>query len=269
MPLMRGSPLYWESAGTGDPLVLLHAGVADLRMWDDQWEAFAARNRVIRFDAQGFGRSPAAPEPGTRADDLYELFQTLGIRRAHLVGVSAGGGAAIDFAVNYPEMVGALIPVASGLSGWEPSHPSRVEWIDEIERRQEALQKQGDVDGATELLLQAWLAGPQRDLQSMDRKLVERLRPMARFTLEREKERVRTPRFSPPAAGRLGEITAPTLVMVGDYDVPALLDIADTLVQGIPAAWKQVFPETAHMINMERPAEFNQSALEFLSAHPL
>ena len=109
--------------------MLIHAAIADLRMWDAQVAAFAEKYRVIRYDAQGFGQSPAAVEPATRADDLYELLRTLGIERAHLVGVSNGGSTALDFAILYPRMVGALLPVASGLSGYKPSSPSIVAWL--------------------------------------------------------------------------------------------------------------------------------------------
>src|SRR5436853_7059761 len=91
---MRKSPLHYESVGSGEPLVLIHAAVADARMWDAQIAPFAQRYQVIRYDAQGFGQSPAAVEPATRADDLYELLRTLGIERAHLIGVSNGGATA-------------------------------------------------------------------------------------------------------------------------------------------------------------------------------
>ncbi len=266
---MRGSPLYWESAGAGEPLVLLHAGVADLRMWDEQVEAFAAGYRVIRFDAQGFGRSPVAAEPATRAEDLYELLRTLGVRQAHVVGLSFGGASAIDFALTYPAMVGALIAVAPGLSGYKPSDPSLVVWIDELEQRETACLERGDVEAATELSLQAWLAGPRRAVSEMDSALVELLRPMARFALERQTQRGRAPQIEPPAAARLGEITAPTLLIVGDYDVPLVLEVVDILADRIPGAKKQVFARTAHMVNLERPAEFNESVLEFLAVHPL
>src|SRR5712691_428055 len=101
---MRSSPLYFESVGSGEPLVLIHAAVADLRMWDEQVSAFAEKYRVIRYDAQGFGKSPAAVDPMPRAEDLHELLRTLGIGRAHLVGVSNGGSTALDFAILYPRM---------------------------------------------------------------------------------------------------------------------------------------------------------------------
>jgi 3-oxoadipate enol-lactonase len=220
---MRSSRLFYESVGSGEPLVLLHAGVADGSMWDEQVAAFAPRYRVIRFDAQGFGRSAAASEPETRADDLYELLRTLEVGRAHVLGLSMGGGAAVDFAVSYPGMVGALICAASGLSGYEPSDPSAVEWMDEQEQRQAVLLEAGDLDGAAQVDLEIWLAGPLRSLADMDPGLIERLRPMARLALARQSERARTPQIDPSAFARLDQINAPTLVMIGDGDVPFVL----------------------------------------------
>jgi pimeloyl-ACP methyl ester carboxylesterase len=78
--------------------VLLHAGIADSSTWDEQVAAFAARYRVIRFDAQGFGRSPVAVEPKTRAQDVFDLLHVLGVGKAHVLGLSMGGGPAVDFA---------------------------------------------------------------------------------------------------------------------------------------------------------------------------
>jgi 3-oxoadipate enol-lactonase len=266
---VRSSQVFYESVGSGEPLVLLHAGIADSTMWEEQVAAFAPRYRVIRFDAQGFGRSAASSEPDTRADDLYELLRTLEVARAHVIGLSMGGAAALDFAVSYPAMVGALIAAAPGLSGYSPSDPSSVEWMDEREQQQAALLESGDLDGATEIDLEIWLAGPSRSLGSLDGVLIERLRPMARLARVRQSERARTPQIDPPAFARLDQITAPTLVMLGDSDVPFLLEVAEILVERIPNAHKKVFANTAHMINLERPAEFNQAVLEFLAAHPL
>jgi pimeloyl-ACP methyl ester carboxylesterase len=266
---MRPSRLYYESVGSGEPLVLIHAAIADTRMWDEQVEAFSARYRVIRYDAQGFGQSPAAVEPATRAEDLAELLRTLGISRAHLVGVSNGGSTAVDFAVLFPRMVGGLVPVAAGLSGYKASDPSLVEWLDQQDQRQEALLDLGDLDAATQIDLEVWLAGPPRRLQDTDAGLIDRLRPIARLALARRAERAPTPQIDPPAAERLDEVSAPTLVLVGECDVPLLLEISEVLAQRIPNATRYVFADTAHMVNMERPQEFNQRVLDFLAAHPL
>jgi pimeloyl-ACP methyl ester carboxylesterase len=106
---VSGAPLYYEIAGAGHPLVLIHEGIADSRMYDDQFGAFAQRYRVIRYDVHGFGRSgiPAGPFSGHEA--LHDLLHVLGVERTYLLGMSMGGGIAIDFTLTYPTMVDALI----------------------------------------------------------------------------------------------------------------------------------------------------------------
>jgi pimeloyl-ACP methyl ester carboxylesterase len=234
-------------------------------MWDGQVPAFAARYRVIRYDAQGFGRSPMASAPAARAADLFRLLTELGISRAHLVGLSMGGATAIDFTLLHPEMVGALVLAASGLSGSERADA----WLEEQDRQEEAAVQRGDLDLALRVDLQTWLAGPRRRLEDLDRGLVEMLAPMARDVLAHDAQRPPTPQLDPPAVGRLHQIHAPTLVLVGDADVDVMIEIAELLATQIPRARKQVFANTAHLLNLERPAEFTAAVLSFLDEHPL
>jgi pimeloyl-ACP methyl ester carboxylesterase len=106
---VSGVPLYYDIAGAGHPLVLIHEGIADSRMYDDQFSAFAQHYRVIRYDVHGFGKSgiPAGPFSGREA--LHDLLRVLGVERTYLLGMSMGGGIAIDFTLTYPTMVDALI----------------------------------------------------------------------------------------------------------------------------------------------------------------
>lgn len=262
---MAATPLYYEVTGSGEPLLLVHAGIADASMWDEQVAAFAADYQVIRFDAQGFGRSPTAAAPATRADDIAELLQTLGVERAHIVGLSAGGGAAIDFAVTRPRMVGALVLIAAGLGGFEGTDP----WLDAQDERETELIEQGDFDAATELSLRVWLAGPRRQLADIDPRLVDRLRPLVHDALMRQVGRQPTPQIDRPAVARLSAIRASTLVLIGDHDADVVRQAADFLAQQIPGAELRVLADTAHMVNLERPREFNAVLRAFLEAHPL
>lgn len=124
--------LWYEAAGTGHPLVLLHGGLVDSRLWDPQFPVFAQHYRTIRYDLRGHGRSSdAGPEPYSHIDDLHTLLGVLEIPRAHILGLSMSGAIVVDFALAHPEMVTALLPVAAGLSGYEP----RVEPAPEIEQR--------------------------------------------------------------------------------------------------------------------------------------
>jgi pimeloyl-ACP methyl ester carboxylesterase len=239
-------------------------------MWDAQVGAFvSAGYRVVRFDAQGFGRSPTSTQPQTRAKDLLDVLDHLGIQRAHLIGVSFSGAVVIDFALEYPSRLGALIPVAPGLSGYDP--PDASTWQAQLQAEAEADEalERGDLDLATELNLQIWVAGPRRTLEDLDEQFVARAREMLRLALEREKERTRPAQIDPPAAGRLESITAPTLLVLGEEDVDVQREIVDYIAQRVPGAEVLTLPEAAHLLPMERPAEFNLAVLNFLRRHPL
>lgn len=206
--------LYYEVAGEGHPLVLTHVGIADRRMWDDQFEVFARQYKVIRWDVRGYGKSTMPRVP------------------------------------------------YSGLGGYQsPPDPIR----DEIE----AAIKQGDVARAVELELRRWVDGPSRTPDQVKPRAREKVREMDTDAFANSSEEGQYQPLDPPAIGRLGEIRVPTLVIVGDQDVPYIVDIAERLAAGIAAAKKTVISGAAHMVNMERPDEFNRIVLEFLAGvHP-
>ena len=116
-----GAELHHEVGGEGHPLVLLHDGLLDRRVWDQQFEAFSRRYRVVRYDRRGYGLSPAPRRSFFDAVDLRGLLSSLGVGQAHLVGVSDGGRVALDFALAHPGMVGGLVLVGPGLGGYRPS----------------------------------------------------------------------------------------------------------------------------------------------------
>src|SRR5215207_8955214 len=115
---INGGRLYYEAAGDGPALVFAHAGIADRRMWDDQFLVFAQHYRVIRCDFWGFGKSTMTHNPFSHHQDLYRLLKVLGVEQAHLIGCSLGGRVSIDLALEYPKLVNSLILVGSGLSGY-------------------------------------------------------------------------------------------------------------------------------------------------------
>ena len=120
---INGTTIYYEVAGTGHPFILIHGHLLDRRSWDDQFGVFAQAYRVIRYDQRGFGDSGliVKGEPYSDRQDLYDLMKFLDIESAYLMGVSGGGSLAIDFTLEHPEMVDALIPVTAGVSGFRPS----------------------------------------------------------------------------------------------------------------------------------------------------
>ena len=263
---VNGTSLYYEVAGEGHPLVLNHGGLVDHHLWDGQFDAFAQHFKVIRYDIRGFGASgmlSKGMEPYSMERDLHSLLQFLGIEKTYVLGLSLGGTLAIDFTLQYPEMVDALITVGSGLSGFEWGEPDQ-ELMAKFAGMEEAF-KNGDIARSVEISLQLWTDGPYRTPQQVDPQVRERVRAMTTHNYERgDDEDVQPQEMEPPAAGRLSEIRVPVLIIAGGQDAEAILKIADTLEKGIAGAKKVVIPGTAHHPNMEKPQEFNRAVIEFL-----
>lgn len=261
---VNGGKLYYEIAGAGHPLVLIHGGLVDSRLWDDQLRVFAQHYRVIRYDIRGFGKSTPITKDTpsySMVEDLHSLLQQLGIEKTALLGLSLGGGIAIDFTLAYPEMVDALIPVAAGLSGFTPPAGANAQW-EEIDSYLE----KGDFEQAVELENRMWTDGPHRTPDQVDPKVRARVHEMNLHNYEIQSPEGTEP--EPPkkrAAAHLDEIHVPTLIIVGDQDVSYILEIADILADTIEGAKKVVIPNTAHHLNMEQPDTFNRAVLDFLN----
>ena len=267
---VNGTRLYYEVAGQGHSLVLIHGGFADRRLWNDQFNVFAQHYKVIHYDVRGFGDSAlikAEDKPYSNYQDLYSLLQYLNIEKTYLLGLSLGGGIAIDFTLEHPEMVDALIPVATGLGGfdfeeWIKGHPIKATFAE----MEEAFHNH-DLSRAAELSLQAWTDGPARTSDKVNAAVRERVRAMTLHNWERPDDESTQPQeLEPPAILRISEISIPTLIIVGDQDIPAILTIADILEAKIKEAKKVIISDTAHHLNMEKPAEFNQTVLDFLQS---
>jgi pimeloyl-ACP methyl ester carboxylesterase len=262
---VSGAPLYYEVAGTGPALVLLHEGIADSRMYDDQFSALAQRHRVVRYDLHGFGRSGTPDRPYTHHEALHALLRHLGIERATLLGMSLGGGIAIDFALTYPSMVDALLLLAAGVGGYPVSEATLTLAAPLVEAF-----KAADFVRAIDLSVRFWVDGMERSPEEVDPVVRERVRTMYTDVLRRSREGGRQANtLEPPAYSRLGEIHVPTLIVVGSGDVPDILDQADLLAGTIAGARKVVLPRVAHVLNMERPAEVNHIILDFLEEQHL
>jgi pimeloyl-ACP methyl ester carboxylesterase len=260
---VNGARVYYEVSGEGEPLVLVHAGIADSRMWEGQISAFAERYRVIRYDLRGFGKSEMVEGTFSHHEDLRGMLDVLGVERAHLVGCSMGGGAVLDFALEYPEKVGNLVLVGSAVGGFRPDFGPPKEW-DELVAADEA----GDLELVSELEVRMWVDGPGRspeDVAAPIRDLVSEMNLIALQTEAAELGEEWEP--EPPAADRLHDIPAPTLLIVGDEDQPRIFAAANLLERELPNVRKVVMHGTAHLPNMERPEEFNRLVLEFLKDH--
>jgi 3-oxoadipate enol-lactonase len=247
-----GAKLYYEVAGTGPPLVLLHGGLWDGRLWDDQWHAFTAWFRTMRPDARGFGRSDGAEREFNLTEDLLTVLDAEGIARAAVVGLSLGGYVAVDLALTHPDRVSTLVLVAAGVTGFDG-------WGEEIQKHRaetEAAVQRGDLGAALELDLELWC--PLRTGND------DRQRRIARENLNSPLAEELADVIEQRAIDRLGEVPVPTLVLVGDQDIPEMLRLADTLATGIPDARKFVLEEADHLPNVRKPEEFNHLVIGFL-----
>ncbi len=257
---VNGAQLYYECAGAGQPLIMLHGHLLDSGQWDTEFQAWATRYRVVRYDARGFGRSSLPPEPFTYSADLAGVMDALAIDHAVLMGCSGGGATILDFALAYPKRVDALILVGSAVSGYRPSGPVPPQLIAFNEARQK-----GDQVLAVELSLQAFTDGPRRTAQQVNPVAREQTRQMTAHLLARPVVAEAVPQApEEPALGRLAEIQAPTLIIVGAEDQPMIHQIADLLAQQIPDAERVTIPDAGHHPNLEHPALFHQIIQTFL-----
>lgn len=257
--------LYYEVDGSGPAVVLIHAGVANLRMWDPQVPVLAEAYRVIRFDTRGYGRTETEDAPFSNRDDLAALMDHLEVSSGVIVGSSRGGIIALDFALERPERVDALVVAAGGISGFEAETDGEDEavWA-EAERMWEA--REWERLAAFETAY--WVDGPGQPPTRVDPSLRERIHGWILSNFRAEKPWGQPQPLDPPAAGRLGEVAVPTLVLVGDLDDAGTQAACRHLATEVPNARLEVFPGVAHLLNLEEPERFNRLLLEFLSDLP-
>jgi pimeloyl-ACP methyl ester carboxylesterase len=247
--------LWYERDGEGFPVVLVHPGLWDLRIWDGQFAAFTRQHDTIRYDLRGHGRSDEPVRPYSDLRDLRAFLDALEIGRCALVGCGTGAQLAIDFALEYPALADAIVPVAPALSGYRWSDPGLGVLMDEVARAV----RSGDPLRAMEMELAVWAplsahpsaGGAVREIA------------MANAQVLCIDDSLNEPR--PSAVMRLREIDAATLIVVGDEDLNETHAIADLLASSIPGALKRVIAEADQLVNVRRPERFNQVALDFLS----
>lgn len=262
MPFLEANGIrqYHEGDGKGDALVLIHGHTLSLRMWDEVVPALARHYLVIRYDIRGHGRSEA-PATGyywqTYAADLVSLLERLGARSVCLVGFSLGGGVAIETALSFPKLIRGLVLIDSVLNGFKYSD----EFTQLGRQFGEAIRQRGISDA----LDQVWLPGALFAHLQAKPALLRRLRDITVHYSGADFFATDRPR--PPAQrhiDRLGEIEAPSLVMVGDEDMPDFRQIARVLRGGIAGSEFVELPNAGHMSMWERPDEFLSAVLPFL-----
>jgi pimeloyl-ACP methyl ester carboxylesterase len=255
---INGGKIYYEVAGSGHPLVLIHGGQMDRRMWDEQFDLFSKSYRVIRYDVRGFGKSPASTNVYADEEDLAALLKYLQVDKAYIVGLSLGGRIAIDFAVTHSDMTDGIVPVAPGLSGFHFSDDPNA-----TDSWRAALA--ADWQRVADLWLKSGYMAPAMQ----NPKIAGQLRKLA---LENAHEYLDNPVLesmpNPPAIERLPEIKTPTLIIVGNRDVADIHEICGLLFARIPHSREIVIENSGHIVNMEQPELFNRSVLNFLAGLP-
>lgn len=262
-----GARIAYEIGGDGPAVVLVHAGIADMGMWDEQVAALRPRYRVLRYDCRGFGRTVTEDVPFTNRADLIALLDHHGIARAALVGCSRGAAIALDTAIDHPDRVAALVWVCGGVNGHQPPDaifdPAEIALFESMEAAEAA----ADWERVADLDVRLWVDGPLQPAGRAAPEVRERVRAMALNNYLTVTAFGQPQPMDPPAAQRLHELRAPALAIVGDLDPASTADAAAFLTHAVPGIRVAHFPDAAHMPNMEQPERFNALLLEFLKEY--
>lgn len=251
-----GGKLYFEQCGAGSSVVLLHDGLLHSVVWDDMWPALCSHYHVVRYDRRGYGQSDPAKAPFSAVDDLLRVMEETGIQRATLVGCSSGTALATDFALAHPERVAALFLIGPVVHGMRSS-----DYFLQRGNAANAPLAKNDVRAAAE----NWSKDPFQ---------INGDRPQARQkvydTLAASPQNFNGSgpfelRPSPPTVTRLGEVQAPTLLIVGDHDIADVHAFAGALQAAVPVVRREVWPDDGHLIPLEKPAELVSRLQTFIA----
>jgi 3-oxoadipate enol-lactonase len=254
---LEGSKIYYEECGTGpEAVVLIHNGIAHSAVWDGVWPAFCKQFHTIRYDRRGYGRSPVTTQPYFETDDLQALLHHLQVKRAMLIGSSHGGAIAINFTLEHPALVEQLVLVGAVVDGYGFSDHFLTRTM-----KNEAPMQKNDVAG----LVSNWandkyVLAP--DHAEAKKKLSEILTASPQDLTHDDMARP-----TRPTVARLGEIRVPTLILVGDQDIPDVHAHAGVIENGIPNSRRVVVEDAGHLMYLEKPDEFTRLVIAFLQAN--
>ena len=256
-----GGRLFAVAESDGPPIVLLHAGVVDSRVWEPFVPLLTgAGYRTIRYDARGFGRSVTEDVEFRRVDDLLALLDAFDLERAALVGNSQGGQIALDLAVTHPDRVAALVQLASGIGGLDVPMSQRDEAVEE---RYEEVDQAGDIEALTDFELALWGAGVEQPVERLSPELRAFLRPMFAEANE-DRPRGRQVPIDPQPAERLAQLTMPVLFVHGGLDFSYVELFGRHLEANAPNARLVVIPGVAHLVAVQAPEETAQLILDLI-----
>ncbi|MEX1079974.1 MAG: alpha/beta fold hydrolase [Homoserinimonas sp.] len=266
---VTGASLYYETEGSDSApaLLLIHAGIASLRMWDPQVPALAQDHYVVRYDTRGFGNTSTEDIEFSDQADALAILDHLGVDRATVIGCSRGGRIAIDLAVEHPVRVRGLVTIGSGPSGFPDTELTPEE--DAISDRMDAAFEAKDWEELGNLEVKLWAIGPARREEDLDADFVAKAYELNSLNLRHAEEAASHIPLEPPAFDRVVDIDVPALILVGDHDVSECLAQYEYLSTTLPKADSARFPRSAHLPNVEQPDEFERILRQWLAQHGL
>ncbi len=251
-----GGRLYYEMAGKGPNIVLLHDGMVPCSIWDEQFQWLAKNYRVVRYDRRAYGKSSDPVASYSHIDDLNQVFTQLNIDRAIVFGMSSGGGLAIDFTLKYPDKVRGLVLVGAvvGGYGYSAHMATRGGHMIPVSERsdQQKLVRYFVWDDPYEIYKDNVRAKERvwewmKDYPKEDRGAGIPVKPADRTALR-----------------YLSEIKVSTLILIGEFDIPDVHAHSGVIHAGIEGSAKKIIPNSGHLIPIEQPALFNAAVLDFL-----
>ena len=248
---VSGGRLHVVVDGEGPPILLVHAGIVDLRAWDPLMPYLVdAGYRVVRYDTRAFGQSTTDDVEFSNRADLLAVLDALGIARAAFVGNSRGAMIALDTILESPERAVAFVWVGGGIGGFE-GEPTAEELA--IFERADALYEAKDPEGLADLEVALWVDGAGQPEGRAPQWIREAVRMMDLPLLQPDRVEGRPIVLDPPANERLGDIRIPVLAVVGALDVAGTRAAAERLRDGVPGTRLVVIDDVAHMVGMEAP----------------
>lgn len=265
----NGASIHYETDGEpGAPAVLLiHAAIGDLRMWDPVIPALARDHHVIRYDSRGFGQTTTEDVEFSARADAIALLDHINVQRATVVGAALGGLHALDLTVEHPDRVAGVVTVGGTVSGLPTTELTPEE--DAIMDRMDAAFEAEEWETLARLQVELWAFGPRRDRGGLDPDFVTTAYRLNTPDPQRQAENPVPVPLEPPAYDRLVDITVPALVMVGDHDVSEILLAYEYQLATIPDADAVRFPDAAHLPSVEQPDEFADVLTRWLAEHGL
>jgi 3-oxoadipate enol-lactonase len=252
--------LVGEVEGQGETVVLVHAGIADSRMWTPFAGLLAEDRRVVRYDLRGYGRSALPAGPFSHVDDLAAVIAATSDGPVHLVGASMGGRVALDLALERPDSVRSLALLGAVVSGFDADAPDPPLWAQVA-----AADRADELDALADAETRMWLADP--DGTRLPAELLDLVRDMDRIALRNERSGVADERpAEPPAVDRLHTLERPVLVVDGELDIEDIGLAADLLADRLPQAERVRLAGVAHLPALEVPEEVAALVRRFLAA---